>query len=315
MAKFAQRLTPQEEFAMLRDFGLGTPTGIEFPTESPGRLRLPVEWSGTSQVSLAIGYEVAVTPLQVAVAYGAIANDGILLAPTLVREIRDPVGEVLYRHRPEPVRRVVSAAIARRLRDLLQGVVRRGTGSGATIAHFELAAKTGTARRVVHGRYASGEYTASFAALFPADTPQVVVVVKIDDPDPRKQGYFSAQTAAPVTRSLIEQALASRTVTLNQARLATTPAATPPPLEDDDGLVPYVVPWPYHPDTAAGRGDRAVPNVAGRPLREAVRVLHRRGFRVVLRGWGNAEHTWPAAGTAARAGSVVTLFAAPPPSP
>ena len=314
MAKFAQRLSPREQFAMLRDFGLGTQTGIEFPVESPGRLRVPTEWSGTSQVSLAIGYEVAVTPLQIAVAYGAIANDGLLLAPTLVREIRSPAGEVLYRHRPEPVRRVVSARIARQLRDLLQGVVRRGTGTGATIAHFELAAKTGTARRVVHGRYAPDEYTASFAALFPADSPQVVVVVKIDDPDPRKKGYFSAQTAAPVTRSLIEQALASRTVTLNQARLATAPAAaTPPPLEDDDGLVPYVVPWPFHPDTAAGRGDRVVPDVDGRPLREAVRALHRRGFRVVLRGWGNAEHTWPAAGTSARAGSVVTLFAAPRP--
>jgi cell division protein FtsI (penicillin-binding protein 3) len=314
MAKFAQRLSPREQYAMLRDFGLGTQTGIEFPVESPGRLRLPVEWSGTSQVSLAIGYEVAVTPLQIAVAYGAIANDGILLAPTLVREIRSPTGDVLYRHRPEPVRRVISARIARQLRDLLQGVVRRGTGTGATIAHFELAAKTGTARRVVHGKYAPDEYTASFAALFPADSPQVVVVVKIDDPDPRKKGYFSAQTAAPVTRSLIEQALASRTVTLNQARLATAPAAaTPPPLEDDDGLVPYVVPWPFHPDTAAGRGDRVVPDVAGRPLREAVRALHRRGFRVVLRGWGNAEHTWPAGGTSARAGSVVTLFAAPRP--
>lgn len=314
MAKFAQRLTPQEEFSVLRDFGLGTPTGIEFPTESPGRLRLPAEWSGTSQVSLAIGYEVAVTPLQIAVAYGAIANDGILLAPTLVREIRGPAGDVLYRHRPEPVRRVVSAGIARKLRDLLQGVVRRGTGTGATIAHFELAAKTGTARRVVHGKYVPDEYIASFAALFPADSPQVVVVVKIDDPDPRKKGYFSAQTAAPVTRSLIEQALASRTVTLNQARLATVPAAaTPPPLEDEDGLVPYVVPWPFHPDTAAGRGDRVVPDVEGRPLREAVRALHRRGFRVVLRGWGNAEHTWPAAGTSARAGSVVTLFAEPRP--
>jgi cell division protein FtsI (penicillin-binding protein 3) len=316
MAKFAQRLSPREQYAMLRDFGLGTQTGIEFPVESPGRLRLPVEWSGTSQVSLAIGYEVAVTPLQIAVAYGAIANDGILLAPTLVREIRSPTGDVLYRHRPEPVRRVVSARIARQLRDLLQGVVRRGTGTGATIAHFELAAKTGTARRVVHGKYAPDEYTASFAALFPADSPQVVVVVKIDDPDPRKKGYFSAQTAAPVTRSLIEQALASRTVTLNQARLATAPAAaTPPPLEDDEGLVPYVVPWPFHPDTAAGRGDRAVPDVAGRPLRDAVRALHRRGFRVVLRGWGNAEHTWPAAGTSARAGSLVTLFAAPPARP
>jgi cell division protein FtsI (penicillin-binding protein 3) len=307
MAKFAARLKRVEQYAMLRDFGLGAQTGIEFPTESPGRLRLPGEWSGTSATSLAIGYEVAVTPLQLAAAYGAIANDGVLLAPTLVREIRDPSGEVLYRHRPEPVRRVVTPAIAKQLRTLLRGVVERGTGSGATLAHFELAAKTGTARRTVRGRYAANEYVASFAALFPADDPQLVVVVKIDDP--RKISYFAAQTAAPVTRSMLEQALASQTATLDRARQSAASAAPPPPvLADVRGVVPHVVPWPFHPDTAARSVRRAVPNVAGRPLREAVRALHRRGFRVALRGWGTADHTWPAAGESLEAGALVTLF-------
>jgi cell division protein FtsI (penicillin-binding protein 3) len=307
MAKFAGRLRRVEQYAMLRDFGLGASTGIEFPAESPGRLRLPAEWSGTSTVSLAIGYEVAVTPLQLAAAYGAIANDGVLLAPALVREIRDPSGEVLYRHRPEPVRRVVTPAIAKQLRTLLRGVVERGTGSRATLAHFELAAKTGTARRTVRGRYAVDEYVASFAALFPADDPQLVVVVKIDDP--RKISYFAAQTAAPVTRSMLEQALASQTATLDRARQSAASAAPPPPtLAEDGGVVPYVVPWPFHPDTAARPVRRAVPDVAGRPLREAVRALHRRGFRVALRGWGTAEHTWPAAGESLEAGALVTLF-------
>jgi cell division protein FtsI (penicillin-binding protein 3) len=309
MAKFAQRMTPREQYAVLRDFGLGTATGVEFPSESPGRLRLPNEWSGTSQVSLAIGYEVAVTPLQIAAAYGAIANDGVLLAPALVREVRDPSGDILYRHRTEPVRRVTSRGVAQQLRGLLRGVVLRGTGASATLAHFELAAKTGTARRVVHGKYAPNEYTASFAALFPADDPQIVVVVKIDDPDPSKKGYFSATTAAPVTRSLLEQALASRTVTLNEARLVSAPAVPQAPLVDDDGTVPYVVPWPYRPDTAAKAPGRVVPDVAGRPLREAVRSLHRRGFRVALRGWGSPDHTIPAAGSTAPAGSVVTVIA------
>ena len=313
MAKFSQRLRPREQYAVLRDFGLGTPTGVEFPSESPGRLRLPSEWSGTSQVSLAIGYEVAVTPLQIAAAYGAIANDGVLLAPALVREVRDPSGDVLYRHRIEPVRRVTSAEIAKQLRVLLQGVVQRGTGSSATLAHFDLAAKTGTARRIVKGKYAPNEYTASFAALFPATDPQIVVVVKIDDPDPSKKGYFSATTAAPVTRSLLEQALASRTVTLNQARLVSAPAAPVAPLEEDDATVPYVVPWPYRPDTAARAPARVVPDVSGQPLREAVLSLHRRGFRVALRGWGTPDRTAPPAGNSAPAGSIVTLFASSSP--
>src|SRR5881296_1663702 len=311
MVKFAARLTPAEQYATLRDFGFGAPTGIEFPAEAAGRLRPPSEWTRPSAASLAMGYELSVTPIQVAAAYGALANDGLLLAPSLIREVRSPGGAVLYRHRVEPVRRVVRPEVAAALRDLLRGVVERGTGTEAALSTFPVAAKTGTARRVVNGRYAPGQYTASFAALFPADHPQLVLVVKIDNP--HKGSYFAAQTAAPVTRSMLEQALAARTVALDRARLSTAaPRATVAPLEDDGGVVPYVVPWPYHPDSAAPGPARPVPDVTGMEMRAAVRALHRRGFRVALKGWGAAEHTWPAAGDSAALGSTVTLFAVAP---
>ena len=315
MAKFVTRLAPEEQYRMLRDFGFGAPTGIEFPAEATGRLRLPSEWTRPSAASLAMGYELSVTPIQVATAYAALASDGVLLQPTLIREVRSPSGAVLYRHRVEPVRRVVTPVVAAALRELLRGVVERGTGSEAALTTFPVAAKTGTARRVVNGRYAPGQYTASFAALFPADHPQLVLVVKIDNP--HKGSYFAAQTAAPVTRSMLEQALAARTVALDRARLSTAaPPAAAAPLEDDGGVVPYVVPWPYRPDSAAAAGGGgphlAVPDVTGLGMRAAVRALHRRGFRVALKGWGAAHHTWPAAGDSAALGSMVTLFAAGP---
>jgi len=164
---------------------------------------------------------------------------------------------------------------------------------------------------VVNGHYAPGDYIASFAALFPADSPQLVLVVKIDHP--HKGSYFAAQTAAPVTRSMLEQALAARTVALDRTRLSlAAPRAAAAPLEDDGGLVPYVVPWPYQPDSAAPGPRGTVPDVTGLGMREAVRTLHRRGFRVTLKGWGAAEHTWPAAGDSAAVGSTVTLFAGGP---
>jgi cell division protein FtsI (penicillin-binding protein 3) len=312
IVKFGARLTPEEQYTMLRDFGFGTPTGVEYPSEASGRLRRPHEWTRLSPASLAMGYELSVTPLQLAAAYAALANDGVLLQPALVRELRAPSGEVRYRHRPEPVRRVVPRAVAGRLRELLVEAVASGTGARAALSNFPLAAKTGTARRVVDGRYAPGQYTASFAAIFPADAPQLVVVVKIDNP--RKGSYFAAQTAAPVTRSMLEQALAARSVALDRSRLSTAVVpAGDAPLADDPGVVPYVVAWPHRPDTAGSRPRRAVPEVAGRPLREAVHALHRRGFHVAIRGWGTAEHTWPAAGDSATVGSVVTLFAEPGP--
>jgi cell division protein FtsI (penicillin-binding protein 3) len=309
LVKFAARLTPDEQYTTLRAFGVGAPTGIEFPAESPGRLRPPSEWTRPSAASLAIGYELAVTPLQLAAAYGAIANDGVLLQPTLIREVRDAAGGVAYRHRPEPVRRVVTAAVAAKLRDLLRGVTGAGgTGERAALANFQLAAKTGTARRVVGGHYAPGQYTASFAAMFPAEDPQIVVVMKIDNP--QKGSYFAAQTAAPVTRSMLEQALAARTVALDRARLSNvTPTTERAPLEEADGVVPYVVTWPYLPDSAATAPPRVVPDVTGRPVRDAVLALHRRGFRVVVKGGGVTHHTWPAAGASAAGGTTVTVFA------
>ena len=236
----------------------------------------------------------------------------MLLQPTLIREVRAPDGRVRYRHAPEPVRRVVTAQVAGKLRDLLRGVVEAGgTAERAALANFQLAAKTGTARRVVDGRYASGQYTASFAALFPADEPQLVVVMKIDNP--QKGSYFAAQTAAPVTRSMLEQALAARTVALDRARLSNiAPATERAALEQPDGLVPYVVPWPYKPDSAVARVELVVPDVTGRSLREATRLLHRRGFQVVVKGWGPVHHTWPAAGEKAPSGTTVTMFGASP---
>jgi cell division protein FtsI (penicillin-binding protein 3) len=312
MVKFGARLGPAEHYTLLRDFGFGAPTGIEFPTESPGLLRPPREWTRVSGASLAMGYELAITPVQLAAAYGALANDGLLLRPTLVRAIHSPGGKLVYRHRPEPVRRVVPSAVAARLREMLEGVVERGTGSTAALTTFRLAAKTGTSRRVVDGRYAPGAYTASFAALFPADDPQIVLVVKLDHP--RQGSYFAAQTAAPATRAMLEQALAARAVALDRVRLAS--ASVPAEVRgagDDAGIVPYVIDWPHQPDTGPPSTRRAVPNVAGRSLREAVLTLHRRGFRVNLKGWGVADYTWPAAGDSMSVGGTVTLFAKPRP--
>ena len=309
VVKFTARLKPDEQYGVLRSFGFGAPTGVEFPAESPGLLRLPRDWSRPSSASLAIGYELSVTPMQLAAAYGAIANDGVLLEPALVREIRAPNGMVLYRHRAQPVRRVVTPEVAGQLRDLLRGVVEAGgTGAKAALANFQLAAKTGTARRVVGGRYAAGQYTASFAALFPADQPQLVVVMIIDNP--QKGSYFAAQTAAPVTRSMLEQALAARTVAIDRARLTNMVVPTDRvPLAEPEGVVPYVMPWPYVPDSASTPPDRLIPDVSDRPLREGIRTLHQRGFRVVIKGWGLIHHTWPAAGERAAAGSTITVFA------
>ncbi len=311
MAKFSQRLQPGEQYEQLRAFGFGSPTGVEYPAESRGILTRPERWTTLTRPSLAIGYEFGVTPLQLAAAYGAIANGGVLLTPALVREIRDNDGSVVYRHRTEPVRRAVSAEVATRLREFLRGVVAEGgTGEMGQLANYPLLGKTGTARRFRDGAYVPGEQTASFAAMFPADDPQLIVVVKLDSP--RVGSGYGGTTAAPVVRRMLEQALASRRVAIDRARLTGDTGARAPRRDPGSAVeeVPrqsVVVPWPPVADTTRP-APVTVPSVAGQGVRTAALALHRRGLHVDLRGIGRVTRTDPVAGTAVPQRSTVTVY-------
>ena len=303
IVKFAARLRPERQYVMLRDFGFGSPTGVEYPTESGGTLRRPVQWSSTSAASLAMGYELAVTMLQLTQAYAAIANGGVLMTPQLVDRVYRPDGRLVYQRRPRPVRRVVPPHVATELREMLRGVVEEGgTGETAAMTSYEVAGKTGTARRVVNGRYVPGSTTATFVSLVPADDPQLVMTVKLDDPEL----VYSRATAAPLTRLMLEQLRAARTGVIERARIA---ARTPAPASTPavrPGAVPYVVQWPLPPDTSVA-GTTSVPALRHWSLRRAVGELHRRGLRVRVVGWGAVSSVDPAPGTTLPTGTLVTI--------
>jgi cell division protein FtsI (penicillin-binding protein 3) len=218
IARVAEHLSPGEQFEGLRDFGFGVPTGIQLPGEAPGTLRHPRSWSRQSPASLAIGYEVSVTPLQMAMAYGALANGGLLLEPRIIRELRAPDGRVVERFEPRVVRRVVEPEVAQEVNRALVEAVEEGTGTRARLASFAVAGKSGTSRATgPSGAYEVGAYFSSFVGFFPADDPQLVVFVKLDRP----QGvYFGGATAAPVTRATMEAVLAARHPPLDRRALA-----------------------------------------------------------------------------------------------
>jgi cell division protein FtsI (penicillin-binding protein 3) len=343
IVQFAMRLSPREEYEALRDFGFGTLTGVSYPVEAAGTLRAPVSWSKQSANSLAMGYEISVTPLQLASAYVALANDGVLLEPTLIKEVRAPDGKALYKHERRVVRRVISPAVARRVREMLLAVVEGGgTAKRAGLGSFSLAGKTGTARRTVHGRYVAAQHIPTFVGLFPGDNPQFVILVKIDNP---KGAYMSGLTAAPVTKAVLQAALASRNASLDRRTLAASrreqptdsaarstlnlavvtqaPSDTTSALQrealrmarqaaedDSGGTTPFVATIPGPAPSRAVLAARAVPDVRGLSLRQAVHALHAAGFRVKLNG-GSPGVTNPAAGAMAPAGSVVHLASTP----
>jgi cell division protein FtsI (penicillin-binding protein 3) len=274
---------------------------------------MPDRWDSYSKHSIAMGYEFQLTPVQLAAAYSAIANEGILLTPALVHEVHDLRGKVAYAHRPEPVRRAISPNIADTLISYLTAVVAKGgTAEAAQLANYVLAGKTGTAVRHDGSAYENGHYNASFASIFPANDPQLVVVVKINDP---KKGKYGGQTAAPVTRGMLEEALAADRSAIDRRRLIGPVAGgADAPVEDeaDDSLPEgqrVIVALPLAADSTRAAGKALVPNVAGTTLRRAANALHRRGFQVAVRGAGKVLRTIPAAGDSLRAGAIVTLWA------
>jgi len=303
IVKLGDRLPPAVLYETLRGFGLGSPTGVEYPVESPGILRRPDRWSGTTKGSLAMGYEVAVTPLQLASAYAAIANDGVLFRPLLIRQIRDFGDAVVWESEPEPVRRAISPEVAAELRAALSGVVYEGgTAETAALQTYEVAGKTGTARRAGPTGYIEGSYTASFASLFPANDPQLVMIVKLDNP---KDTYAQA-TAAPLTRAVLEQVLAARTEALDHTRLS---RVAPPEVAEsavEEERVSHAFAWPLA-EPADSVEDATVPDVVGLPLRSVARVLHRKGLRMRLSGWGVVASTDPDAGAVVPKGTVVLV--------
>jgi cell division protein FtsI (penicillin-binding protein 3) len=288
---------------------------VEFPAESGGRLRHPSDGSKLSSQSLAMGYEVSVTPLQLAAAYGAIANGGVLMEPHLLREVRLGSDRVLERTEPRVLRRVIDPSVAHRLTEMLVAVVQDGTATSAGLENFQVAGKTGTARRTAGGRYAAGSYTASFAGFFPASDPQIVIFVKIDNP---QGSYYGGTTAAPVTRETLQGILAARSSALDgksllATRLPTAPAeprrrsapqASGPTREGtfvfqiQDGLP---TPPPARPKPVD------VPSLDGLPLRTAARRAHALGLRVRLEGSGRVVRTEPEAGSSATSGDTLLL--------
>ncbi|MGE3799984.1 MAG: penicillin-binding transpeptidase domain-containing protein [Candidatus Kapaibacterium sp.] len=198
-AKVASRLDPSSFYRYVRDFGFGISTGIDLPGEVRGEVKKPEDFSEETQAFMAYGYQLAVTPLQLAVAYGAIANGGVLMRPhTLKRRIAAD-GEVLEEVEPQELRRVISEETALKVREMLTDVVANGTGRAAQARSIRVAGKTGTAQILHEGSYTANRYNASFVGFFPAEDPEIVLLVLLNEP---KNGYYGGQVAAPIFASI-----------------------------------------------------------------------------------------------------------------
>ena len=204
--KIGQKLGKSLYYHYISGFGFGSLTGLDLPGETPGFIRRPKGWSGLSLSVLSLGQEISVTPVQIATAFSAVANGGILVRPHIVRDLRAQDGSVARHVEPVMIRRVISQQTAQSLLTILRSAVEEGTGKEAALEQYSVAGKTGTAQKVDHvtGRYSHQRVVASFVGAVPAESPRLVILVTIDEPEILRWG---GSVAAPTFREIARDAL------------------------------------------------------------------------------------------------------------
>ena len=329
--KLGLRVGDPTMFEYITRFGFGSRTGIELPGETAGLVRPLSRWQPSSIGSVAIGQEVGVTPLQMVAAFGALANDGVRIAPHLIREIRDANGLATYRPNPEQ-HRVISKETASALRGMLEGVTLNGTAKKAQLDGYTAAGKTGTAQKIdpKTRTYSTTKFVASFVGFAPVNNPAVVIIVVIDEPG---GSYHGGDVAAPVFRQIAEQILPEMGVLpdtdfknpelvavavqtpaqisqqrkeeqsrVNEARQEETRKSTMPQVTARDnrgGEIVYAV---------ATNNAILMPDLRGRSVRDVARACSQLGMQVEARGeGGRVVGQTPQAGSELRPGQLVSV--------
>jgi cell division protein FtsI/penicillin-binding protein 2 len=349
LAKVGKLIGGEKLYRQARDFGFGITTGIDLPGEVRGVLKKPSDrdWSGTTLQTMSYGYEIGATPLQIANAYAAVANKGVLMKPFVIAKIKDADGKTIAEQQPQAIRRVMSKQTQSELLSAFEGVVERGTGKEARINGVRIAGKTGTSRKYLNGKYAVNNYTASFVGFFPVEDPQVVCLVMMDNP--RTKGYYGGSTSGPVFRSIAERVIStsykfSRTTIAQEPALNGTisvpdvrmlqPSLAKKMLSSYGincqtfGTGTMVIKQTPEPGRKIEIGESvslilngesivssdgmiAVPDVRGMSIRRAMNRLVSDEFEIKVQGSGIVTQQIPAAGERVRSGSSVVLLCSP----
>ena len=302
--KVGLKLGPDRLGAYMRRFGFGRRTSPDFPGESAGIMWNPAKLTDSALASVSMGYQVGVTPLQMAAAVSSIANGGELYEPRIIRAVIAGDARTPVPHKV--VRRTVSRSTAATLTQIMEEVVVRGTGTRAKIPGYTVAGKTGTAQKVVNGQYSRSEYNASFVGFVPSRDPAFVIVVVVDSPHGRNL-YYGGSVAAPIFQRIADAALRHQGIppSINAAPpvlVARREEARERPTSGPAAL-PAIV-------TLAGTssGSAALfPDLRGLGARDAVRMLARLGLTARVTGVGVVVEQEPAAGSPIERGSVATL--------
>ena len=293
------QLGPERLGRYVNRFGFGQALGPDFNGQSAGIVWNPSDLTPSALASVSMGYQVGVTPLQMATAVSSIANGGTLFQPRIVRAFVKDGRRVAVE--PKALRRTISEQTALELTAMMEGVTEFGTAKAAQIDGYTVAGKTGTAAKLVGGRYSQTDYNASFVGFLPSRKPRLTVIVVIDSP--RANGYYGGAVAAPIFKRIAE-------ASLRQLGIPPTINPAPPVLltrRDEETLTPTPVRAAMVERALAPARAGVMPDLRGFSARDAVRTLTTVGMTARLSGSGFVIEQSPAAGSALVRGDVCTL--------
>ena len=287
--KIAQKLGKDKYYRYIENFGFGVKTGIELPGEAAGILRPAQRWTSVDTAVIAFGQGISVTAIQLIAAMSAIANDGVLMKPHIVRGLTDKDNNPVEMNEPEAVRQVISPQTAKRMSKMLTQVVAAedGTGKNAYIANVAVAGKTGTAQKFDSARnvYSSEKVRTSFIGFFPADNPQVSILVILDEPQTDKWGGVAA---APVFKNIGEQILNCFETNIHRTQIVKADVS------DKVNLISTQNDYTRRDFSAAD--DSEMPDFTGLTIRQALRKAKASSINLKISGNGWAVRQYPQPG-------------------
>ena len=308
--KIAERVGARDIYLFSRKFGFGSMTGIPLPGEARGKLRTIDRWSAISVAEVSLGHEISVSSLQLAYAYGAIANGGFLMKPILVDKIIHPSGRIVFSSTPQVVRKIANKEVMKSLNEMLQRVVRSGTGTEAKLNGWAVAGKTGTAQKFLPGGYSSSKFISSFVGFLPADNPQILGVIVLDEP---KKGYhWGGVGAAPIFREVMKRIINSDDSFLahqsqNEKNELPVRFSQNEPERAIDTPISIMMSTGALAKQPQKRKITRVPEVRGKSLRNAIGILSNVGLNPVVKGSGTVTWQSPAPGTIVKVNTHCTI--------
>lgn len=346
-AKIAMRMQPEVFYQYVRNMGFGTETNIDLSGETRGRLAKPFEWSLVTLPWMSHGYEIQTTPIQIAQAYAAFANEGRMMRPYLVERIENKNGQIIKEHEPAQIRKIARTSTLKKLLPVFESVVAdSGTGDLAQVEGLRIAGKTGTAKKVVNGRY-TNRYRSSFVGFFPIDDPKYVCLILLDEP---KTTGYGGVTAGPIFKNIalriagldsdIQQNMAPdkstepqmvkvpflKGMTLAQAKEILSQMALNYDIDGKKGYITLQEPeagteilpgreisltlsetYATADSAKVKEGYAEVPDLIGMNMRKAHNLLLDSGLKTELIGSGTVFAQYPKAGASLRKGYTVTV--------